>query len=90
MSKPLVAARSPPKLRNVAVEFPFLRNVLFLLWCHFREILTTRYTAKSKLSGAISSSVSLSSSELLRGISHLPFFKRLKPKYGRSLAQQSL
>ena len=49
MSKPLVAARSPPKLRNVAVEFPFLRNVLFLLWRHFREILTTRYTARSEL-----------------------------------------
>ena len=23
-------------LRNVTVEFTFLRHVLFLLWCHFR------------------------------------------------------
>jgi hypothetical protein len=42
----------PLKLRNVAVEFAFPRNVLFLLWRHFRGILTTRYTARSELSAS--------------------------------------
>ena len=65
------ALRGPPKLRDVAVKFPFLRNVLFLLWRHFRGILTTRYTARSELS-ASDLVLSESSLELFRGISHLP------------------
>src|SRR5262245_42832553 len=44
--------RRPSKLRNVAVEFTFLREILFLLWRHFRRILTTRYTARSELSAS--------------------------------------
>jgi len=38
----------PLKLRNVAVEFAFLRNVLFLLGRHFRGVLAARHTARSK------------------------------------------
>jgi hypothetical protein len=63
--------RRPPKLRDVAVEFPFLWNVLLLLWHHFRGMLTTRYTARSELSA---SDLVLGEPFLLgymRGISHL-------------------
>ena len=38
----------PLKLRNLAVEFAFLQNVLFLLGRHFRRVLTARHTARSK------------------------------------------
>src|SRR5262245_52866308 len=44
--------RRPSKLRNVAVEFTFLREILFLLWRHFRRILNTRHTARSELSAS--------------------------------------
>ena len=33
----------------MAVKFVFLRNVLFLLWCYFCKILTTRHTTRSEL-----------------------------------------
>jgi hypothetical protein len=39
-------------LRNVAVEFAFLRNVPFLLWCDFRRILIARYVARSEFSAS--------------------------------------
>src|SRR5262249_31236230 len=88
MYRPLRAG--PLKLRNVAVEFTFLWEILFLLWRHFRRILITRHTARSELSA---SDLVLCEPFLLGIIArHLspPLFKRLMPKYGRSLARQSL
>src|SRR5262245_57301020 len=46
------SVRGPLKLRNVAVEFPLFREILVLLWRHFRRILTTRHAARSELSAS--------------------------------------
>ena len=48
----LVAAtnRSSAQSGGMAVEVACLGNILFLLWRHFRGILTARYTARSKFS----------------------------------------
>ena len=44
--------RAHPCLRNVTVEFTFLRQVLSLLWCHFRRILAAWNAPGSELSAS--------------------------------------